>query len=174
MKILLEGAQGTGKDTLVSALIESGFQIPEIEKLRPHRYSDISEDTDQLILITDYICQLTQYKDGIWNRGFLSGLAVTKWLVEKEIVSKNVLDYYFNFVKTHSDLFKHDFIFILQPWSVDVPSDNRRDVNIKTRDTLQKYILEYAKELDVSYILIPAISVEVRKNLVLQAIEKSK
>ena len=173
MKILIEGAQGTGKNTLIEAL---KLEVPTLNYVLPLRIQGhirkVSDDVSQMLLITDYTIQMLSNKVGVWNRGFLSGLAMTRWLTEEGKLSEDVLDFYETLVQERLEFFGYDLVFILEPWSKDVPDDNRRDTDQAVRDIIQQYILNYAERLKIPYTLVPATPVSERLQFVMDKIQE--
>lgn len=147
MRILLEGAQGTGKSTLIETLKRRVPGIKITPQLRPD-FSITDKTKMQIKVIDDYIKQIEDNPNGVWDRGFLSGLAMTKFLTndEKQLPDDTALKYYLSKKEMLSQAY--DLIFILRPLDVNsVPDDNRRDTNVQNRDKIQNYIEDFAKDL---------------------------
>lgn len=172
MRILIEGAQGTGKTSLIEALKTACPELEMVEALRPKDFDTGNLEFDQVDLINAYLRQVREKSDGVWDRGFLSGLAITKWLMSEKGLHSSVLSYYENQVFDKEFYNLYDWIFILEPLDLNsVPDDNRRDTRVEVRDEIQNSIMNYMKKIDKKFkglyeILPGTLSVESRVNLI--------
>lgn len=167
MRILIEGAQGTGKTTIVNEIKKQLSDSVVMEALRPNK--ELKGDALQYDLIDRFLKQIQDNPNGIWDRGILSGLAMTHFLCEKGELSTNVFEYYRNLIDTNlKNVF--DKVFILVPLSdTEVPDDNRRDTNVANRDFIQKDILKYADQFGLDYTLLGRVPVEERVKPIIKA-----
>ena len=170
-KIVLTGAPGTGKSSILDELKARGFYcMPEVSR-------EVTQEAQ---------------KRGIQQLFLSKPLTFSKLIFEdreqqfKEIQHPNsnwiffdrgmpdvyaYMDYrkysYPNVFKKKSKLYKYDVIFLLKPWNRIYISDNERYENFKESKVIDKYLQNTYQELGYSITEVPFGTVKDRSNFIL-------
>ena len=158
MKIAFTGAQSTGKTTLLEAIKQNEeFRykyefIDEITRRMIKKGLKINEegsDTTQLLIMNEHIKNIL-YPDVIMDRCLLDGVVYTKWLYQKNNVSKWVWEYAQTVFEQYIN--RYDYIFYLTP-EFGIVDDGVRSIDVAFRDEIADLFEQY-----ITTASIPVIS----------------
>lgn len=176
MKIAFTGAQSTGKTTLLEAIKQNEeFRykyefIDEITRRMIKKGLKINEegsDTTQLLIMNEHIKNIL-YSDVIMDRCLLDGVVYTRWLYEKNNVSKWVWDYAQTVFEQYVN--RYDYIFYLTP-EFGIVDDGVRSIDISFRDEIAELFEQYITRTSVPVIKLTG-TVEERLNQFYNTINK--
>jgi predicted ATPase len=155
-RIILTGAQGTGKTTLMNALAADGTRtISHIRKTAEELGIDISNPTEvgQKEFFKTLKKELSSKKNYISDRGLTCVAAYTFSEAIMEKISKKVADkQYMDVLKFHTE--NPDILLVYVPIEFGIEDDGERSVDASYQhqiDFLIKNILETAK---INYITV--------------------
>ena len=173
-RIILTGAQGTGKTTLMNALASDGTRtISHIRKFAAEKNIDISSASEagQKEFFKSLKKELSSKRSYISDRGLTCVAAYTFEKAVTEEISKKTADkQYMDIVKFHTE--NPDILLVYVPIEFEIEDDGERSVDIifqKKIDFLIKNILETT---NINYITVTG-SVEERVSQI-EAALKSK
>ncbi len=175
-KILITGGPGTGKTSLFKSLISSGYVGFE-EKSREVINSFKKKGIDQLfltnpLLFSDLLLEsrISQFSDSNKNK------------LENVFFDRGIPDVlaYLDFKKMKYDQqyiiackkYRYDLVFILRPWKDIFVNDNERYESFEESLQIDKYIYKTYKNLKYNIIEIPNMSINKRKDFVINTIKK--
>ncbi len=174
MRIVISGAPGTGKTSIINKLENKGYIVfPEISREIILKYKNLGQDQLFLIdpikfskiLLTKRISQFNMSnslnsKNIFFDRGIPDILA---YLNYKKISGEK--DF-----KQASMKFKYDYIFIADPWKDIYKNDKQRYESFEESKIISKYIKKTYSENGYDYIKLPFSSVEDRINFIIKNI----
>lgn len=163
-RIILTGAQGTGKTTLMNALAEDGIRtISHIRKYAEQKNIDITTASElgQKEFFKSLKKELSHKSSYISDRGLTCVAAYTFDKALDNIISKKTADkQYMDIIKFHTD--NPDILLVYVPIEFEIEDDGKRSTDAvfqKKIDFLIKNILDTAQ---LKYITVTG-SVEERK-----------
>ena len=153
-KIILTGAQGTGKTTLLNM-----FNMPKITEVvrRLHRekgikVNEMGDDEGQR-LIWDTYKELFKQNEFISDRGLTDVLAYTEYGFREGKVSERIYrelrDEFDEFIKNNSDI-----IYVYLPIEFDIPEDGFRSVDKEFQKEIDTIIREILENSRMNYLTV--------------------
>jgi predicted ATPase len=171
-RIVLTGAPGSGKTSVINNLNNKGFQVYE-EQARIHIQKALDLNTD-IVPWGDHLqfsknvaaSQLLQFKSqnhsiAFYDRGILDGLA---YLRHSEIIPPpNLMEYYKN-IEYHKD------VFYFKHWSEIHENDETRREPEEDVILIQEEIKKTYQEFGYNIIEVPKTTVDLRVEFILKQI----
>jgi len=155
MKIILTGAQGTGKTTILNHYREKGMPvITEVVRNLAKQGININEAGDakgQEAIFAEYCKQFAEMPEFISDRGLTDVTAYTMHLCDIGKLSPE----YMELQASALDEFVHnhqDFIYFYFPIEFPVVDDGVRSMDEEFRQCIDNNILTLLQELDIPYV----------------------
>ena len=162
-RIILTGAQGTGKTTLMNALAADGTRtISHIRKFAAEQDIDISTASEygQKEFFKSLKKELSSKRSYISDRGLTCVAAYTFEKAISEVISKKVADkQYMDIVKFHTD--NPDILLIYVPIEFPLEDDGTRSIDTEFQKTIDFLIKNILDTSGIKYITVTG-SVEER------------
>jgi predicted ATPase len=157
MKIILTGAQGTGKTTVLNEFRDAGFEIvTEVVRNLAKKGVNINKDGDekgQTKIFNEYKKIFTSNDHFISDRGLIDVVAYTVYLarhgkVSEEFANKKIK-------QLHKFLLaNHDSYYCYFPIEFDVVADGVRDLDEEFREEISNIILSLLGALGISFVVM--------------------
>ena len=162
-RIILTGAQGTGKTTLMNALAADGTRtISHIRKFAAEQDIDISTASEygQKEFFKSLKKELSSKRSYISDRGLTCVAAYTFEKAISEVISKKVADkQYMDIVKFHTD--NPDILLIYVPIEFPLEDDGTRSIDTEFQKKIDFLIKNILDTSGIKYITVTG-SVEER------------
>ncbi len=174
-KIVITGGPGTGKTTVIEALIKRNFMcMTEIS--REVTLNARRKGTEQLFLTNPLLFselllegRVNQYIEAekknekfvFFDRGIPDVHAYMNYMS---------VDYPNSYINK-SNLYRYNYIFLMPPWEEIYISDNVRYENFEQALAIYNHLERTYKELNYNIIEVPTGSIEDRTNFILQCIK---
>ena len=176
--IVLIGGPGTGKTTLINALIEKGYRCyPEVS--REVILNAQKEGIDQLflekpLLFSEMLLQgrIKQHQDACNETHELVFLdrGIPDVVAYLDFVNS---DYPTDFA-TACDTYKYDQLFLLPPWEEIYQSDNERYESFEQATQLYEFLVKTYSKFGYQITEVPKGTVQKRVEFILNSIQSSK
>lgn len=174
-RIILTGAQGTGKTTLMNALAADGTRtISHIRKTAKELGIDISKQTEtgQKEFFKTLKKELSSKKNYISDRGLTCVAAYTFSEALKETISKKTADkQYMDIIKFHTN--NPDILLVYVPIEFEIEDDGERSIDKAFQTQIDFLIKNILETTNIDYITVTG-SVEERKAQVEAALNKKE
>lgn len=158
MRIILTGAQGTGKTTLLNSC--KNMQINLITEVARKLYKNgiikINENGDEIsqrILFNEYKKLLSDTHNYISDRGLTDVFSYTEYLKNKNIISENFYNKQLNDLKEFL-INNRDIIYIYLPIEFEIKCDGIRSLNKEFQYDIDKIIKNNLIKLNIDFIEI--------------------
>ena len=164
MKIILTGAQGTGKSTVLDAVFnDSDIDTSQITKIsevirdlakndKSIKYNENGTEESQKLFFDVYEGIFNTTSAYISDRGLIDVVAYTKWLLEHNKVSKEFYQSLYNrwlrFCDKSTNL---GIVYLYVPIQFDVVQDGFRSTDTEYREYIDKTIYELLESSKVTY-----------------------
>lgn len=162
-RIILTGAQGTGKTTLMNALAADGTRtISHIRKFAAEQDIDISTASEygQKEFFKSLKKELSSKRSYISDRGLTCVAAYTFEKAISEVISKKVADkQYMDIVKFHTD--NPDILLVYVPIEFPIEDDGTRSIDPEFQKKIDFLIKNILDTSGIKYITVTG-SVEER------------
>ena len=173
-KIVITGAPGTGKTSIIENLKQKGYHCLE-EISRQITLNARKDGIDQLFLekpsvFSDklfegrlgqfHVANAHEEKIVFLDRGIPDILAYMDFINE---------DYPAGYIED-CKTFKYEYAFVLEPWEDIFKSDSERYENFNEAQEIHKHLVDTYQRFDYELLKIPFGSVEERTNFVLNTI----
>lgn len=172
-RIILTGAQGTGKTTLMNALAKDGTRtISHIRKYAAQQDIDITSASElgQKEFFKSLKKELSSKKSYISDRGLTCVAAYTFEKALDNIISKKTADkQYMDIIKFHSE--NPDILLVYVPIEFEIEDDGTRSVDAAFQQKIDFLIKNILDTTQVKYITVTG-SVEERKAQIEAALNK--
>lgn len=153
IKMILTGAQGTGKTSVMNKLPQDLKDIGIREVIRNMSKEDHSikinehgNEWSQHRFFFEYLYLFAKYPEYISDRGLIDVCGYTKWLVELGKVSRETYEKQLLVLKDWS-LRHPDVVYVYFPICFPVVDDGYRDTNEENRKAVDRCIREVIDEL---------------------------
>lgn len=164
MKIILTGAQGTGKTTVLDAVFnDSDIDTSQITKISEVirdlakndssvKYNENGTEESQKLFFDTYEDLFNKNNNYISDRGLIDVVAYTKWLLEHNKVSmefyKNLYGRWIRFCDQAANL---GIVYLYVPIQFDAVQDGFRSTDKEYREYIDKTIYELLEDAEVTY-----------------------
>ena len=164
MKIILTGAQGTGKTTVLDAVFnDSDIDTSQITKIsevirdlakndKSVKYNENGTEESQKLFFDTYEDLFNKNNNYISDRGLIDVVAYTKWLLEHNKVSmefyKNIYSRWIRFCDQAANL---GIVYLYVPIQFDAVQDGFRSTDKEYREYIDKTIYELLEDAEVTY-----------------------
>lgn len=164
MKIILTGAQGTGKTTVLDAVFnDSDIDTSQITKIsevirdlakndKSVKYNENGTEESQKLFFDTYEDLFNKNNNYISDRGLIDVVAYTKWLLEHNKVSmefyKNLYGRWIRFCDQAANL---GIVYLYVPIQFDAVQDGFRSTDKEYREYIDKTIYELLEDAEVTY-----------------------
>lgn len=171
-KIVITGGPGTGKSSIINALIKRGYSCLE-EVSRQVTLNAQKEGVDQLFLTNPLLfserileSRKQQFIDAHISKNHIVFFdrGVHDVLAYMDYIGSN---YPKHFINTCNNC-NYDYAFILKPWKAIYTSDNERYENFDQATKIHDYLLKTYKKFNYKLIDIPFDTVENRVDFILK------
>lgn len=157
MKIILTGAQGTGKTTVLNEFNGTDFElVTEVVRNLAKKGVKINKDGDekgQTKIFNEYKNIFTSKDHFISDRGLIDVVAYTVWLARNGKVSEKFADKQIK--QLHKFMISNpDIFYCYFPVEFDLEDDGVRDMDATFRDEISDIILSLLGALGVSFVVI--------------------
>ncbi len=174
LKIVLTGAPGTGKTTLVKELEKRSFTCMH-EISREVILEARKNGTEQLFLTEPLLFsekllkgRMQQYRESesldaemvFFDRGLPDIFAYMNY------IGQDYPDKFVQVCKNH----RYDFVFLMPPWEEIYITDNERYESFEQALAIHNHLMKAYESLEYSVVLVPAAPVEERADFVLNVI----
>lgn len=174
-RIILTGAHGTGKTTLMNALTSDGTRtISHIRKFAAENNIDISTASEegQKEFFKSLKKELSSKKSYVSDRGLTCVAAYTFSKAIVEQISKKVADkQYMDIVKFHRD--NPDILLVYVPIEFEIENDGERSVDVAYQHQIDFLIKNLLETSNINYITVTG-SVEERVAQIEAALNKKE
>lgn len=170
-KIVIIGGPGTGKTSLINALIDRGYDC-KIEISRKVTRKAQTSGIDQIFL-----------EDPIWFSEQLLEARITQF-TESNLSKSNFVFFdrgipdvvaYLDYINVKYDqkfvisaeTFKYDKVFILSPWKLIYSQDNERYETFEQALEIQNYLIKWYKYFGYNPIEVPKVTINQRVDFIL-------
>lgn len=158
MRIMLTGAQGVGKTTLLDSLKEQkeleGYEfVREVVRdlmAKGFKINENGTDETQLAVMEAHIENLKKDK-AIFDRGILDCLVYTRYLYEHGKIKESTLNKVAEATKKYIDAY--DVIFYIAP-EFDIVPDGVRSTQVEFRDEIVGIFEQTIKDLDINVVIL--------------------
>ncbi|MDO6759179.1 ATP-binding protein [Tamlana sp. 2_MG-2023] len=173
-KILITGGPGTGKSTLINALIKRGFPCME-EISRQVIIEAKKKGIDQLFLTNPLLFsemllkgRAQQFKDAenVKDKAIFFDRGVHDVLAYMDFIGDS---YPPEFMETCKNS-KYDIVFVLKPWQSIYTSDSERYETFEQAQDIHKFLVKTYESYHYQLIDVPFDTVENRTNFILKTI----
>ncbi|MBU2949288.1 ATP-binding protein [Tamlana agarivorans] len=173
-KILITGGPGTGKSTLINALIKRGFPCME-EISRQVIIEAKKKGIDQLFLTNPLLFsemllkgRAQQFKDAenFENKTIFFDRGVHDVLAYMDFIGDSFPQ---EFKATCKNLI-YDTVFVLKPWEAIYKSDSERYETFEQAQDIHKHLVKTYESYQYQLIDVPFDTVENRTNFILKTI----
>jgi predicted ATPase len=155
-RIILTGAQGTGKTTLMNALASDGTRtISHIRKFAAEKNIDIStaSEAGQKEFFKSLKKELSSKKSYVSDRGLTCVAAYTFEKAVTEEISKKTADkQYMDIVKFHTE--NPDILLVYVPIEFEIEDDGVRTANKEHQATIDFLIKNILETSGINYITV--------------------
>lgn len=164
MKIILTGAQGTGKTTVLDAVFnDSDIDTSQITKIsevirdlakndKSVKYNENGTEESQKLFFDTYEDLFNKNNNYISDRGLIDVVAYTKWLLKHNKVSmefyKNLYGRWIRFCDQAANL---GIVYLYVPIQFDAVQDGFRSTDKEYREYIDKTIYELLEDAEVTY-----------------------
>lgn len=164
MKIILTGAQGTGKTTVLNAVFaDTTIDTSNITKVSEVirelaktdasvKYNENGTEESQQLFFDTYETIFTNNNNYISDRGLVDVVAYTKWLLEHNQVSVEFYNKMYNrWIEFCERVSNYGIVYQYVPIQFDAIQDGFRSTNDEYREYIDKTILELLDDARVTY-----------------------
>ena len=164
MKIILTGAQGTGKTTVLDAVFsDSDIDTSQITKIsevirdlakndKSVKYNENGTEESQKLFFDVYESIFNTTSNYISDRGLIDVVAYTKWLLEHNKVSMEFYQsLYSRWIEFCNNSVNYSIVYLYVPIQFDVTDDGFRSIDKEYREYIDKTIYELLESSKVTY-----------------------
>ena len=157
MKIILTGAQGTGKSTILKEFQLEGYNvITEVVRNFANKGIKINEDGNshgQKLIFDEYVNLFNSNPSFVSDRGLTDVLAYTKYLYYEDKVSSIEYMREMDKLKKFHDNNK-DIVYIYFPIEFPLKDDGVRSMSETFREEIDKNIVNILRSFHIPYITV--------------------